>query len=377
VNEAVKPAWLLGPAREPLDREVSQRIDVLRIILIGLIVLAHGARGITVRVDATGPVAGWMVEVLNGHVDFVAVPLFFAISGFLFLRKFELTPASYAEMVRKKTVSVLVPYLLFNIGLAVWFYFGGSIEMMGSWGFLVKEGLIVKTLGLGTTPINYPLWFLRDLYVVFLLSPVLLLFFKEAPGVGLITLFCLWVGIDPNPYSYYGDFFMFYFGGYLARSRFPLAGTTWWQNWGTLAFVCLTAVLVPHKQIGLTDEHVRLFLFKCNLILGLMCFWRFSAIPAVRGSWLLHRLAKFSFFIYLAHEPTVSILQTRLLSVWKPVGDAQQIAFYWLSGLSVIFFLWGLGEALSRTVPRLYAVATGARLARRPPTPTPAKTFGG
>ncbi len=54
---------VLGPVREPLDREVSRRIDVLRIILIGLIVLAHGARGITVRVNGTGPVAGWMLEV--------------------------------------------------------------------------------------------------------------------------------------------------------------------------------------------------------------------------------------------------------------------------------------------------------------------------
>ncbi|WP_428558844.1 MAG: acyltransferase family protein [Solidesulfovibrio sp. DCME] len=365
MNETAKPAWLLGPVREPLDREVSRRIDVLRIVLIGLIVLAHGARGITVRVEATGPVAGWMLEVLNGHVDFVAVPLFFTISGFLFLRKFELSAASYAAMLRRKAVSLLVPYLLFNIGLAAWFYFVGSIEMMGSWGYLVQEGLVTKTLGLGTTPINYPLWFLRDLFVVFALSPALLLFFKEAPGVGLVALFCLWAGINPNPYSYFADFFMFYLGGYLARSRFPLAGVSWWQNWGTIAFVCLTALLAPYRQLGLTDEHVRLFLFKCNLILGLAAFWRLSAIPAVRESRLLHWLARHSFFIYLAHEPTVSILQTRLLAVWKPVGDAQQVAFYWLSGLAVIFFLGALGGLLSRFLPWVYALATGARLPSR------------
>lgn len=366
MNEAAKPAWMFGPVREPIDREVSKRIDVLRIVLIGLIVLAHGARGITVRIQGTGPVAGWMVEVLNGHVDFVAVPLFFTISGFLFLRKFELSATAYWDMLRKKLLSLLVPYLLFNIGLALWFYFVGSIDMMGSWGFLVKEGVVVKTLGLGTTPVNYPLWFLRDLLVVFILSPVLLLFFKEAPGVGLITLFCLWVGINPNPYSYYADFFMFYLGGYLARSRFPLAGISWWQRWGTLAFVGLTAVLVAHRQLGITDEHARLFLFKCNLVLGLACFWRIAGIPAVRDSRLLHRMARHSFFIYLAHEPTVSILQTHLLSVWKPVGDAQQIAFYWLSGLAVIFLLWVLGEALSRLLPHVYGVMTGSRTTPKP-----------
>lgn len=365
--ESTKPAWMLGPVRDPIDPDVSKRIDVLRIILIGLIVLAHGARGVTARIDGTGPVTGLMLEVLNAHVDFVAVPLFFAISGFLFLRKFELSVPAYGEMLRKKLLSLLVPYLLFNIGLALWFYFVGSIEMMGSWGFLKQQGVVTKVLGLGTTPINYPLWFLRDLLVVFVLSPVLLLFFKEAPGVGLVTLFCLWVGINPSPYSYYGDFFMFYLGGYLARTRFPLAGVSWWQQWGTLAFAVLTAVLTAHTALGITDDHARLFLFKCNLILGLACFWRISAIPFVRDSRLLHRLSLYSFFIYLAHEPTVSILQTRLLSVWKPVGDVQQIAFYWLSGLTVIFLLWGLGELLSRTVPLVYAVATGSRLPHRKP----------
>ncbi|EHJ46810.1 acyltransferase 3 [Solidesulfovibrio carbinoliphilus subsp. oakridgensis] len=379
MNDAVKPSFLLGPVREPIDRDVSKRIDILRIILIGLIVLAHGARGITVRIadsGGTGPVADLMVNILNGHVDFVAVPLFFTISGFLFLRKFELTLPAYGEMVRSKFISLLIPYVLFNGLLAAWFYCVGSIEMMGSWGFLQSEGLVTKILGLGTTPVNYPLWFLRDLLVVFLLSPVLLLFFKEAPGVGLITLFVLWAGMDPAPYSYYGDFFAFYLGGYLARTRLPLAGVSWWQRAGAWLFVGLTIVLVAHQPLGITVDSVRLFLFKCNLVLGLVFFWRISAFSFIRDSAVLHSMARHSFFVYLAHEPTMSILQTRLLAVWKPVGDLQQIAFYWLSGLTVIVLLWGLGEVLSRLVPAVYAVATGARRSARRPAPPLAATSG-
>ena len=362
MTETAKPAWKLGPAREPLDRDVSKRIDVLRIVLIGLIVLAHGARGITVRIAGeTAPGAALMLDILNGHVDFVAVPLFFTISGFLFLRKFELSLAAYGEMLRKKFVSVLVPYLLFNIGLVVWFYFVGSIEMLGSWNFVLGEGLVAKTLGLGTTPINYPLWFLRDLLVVFLVSPIFLVFFKEAPGVGLVTFFCLWAGLSEGPYSYGGDMFAFYLGGYLARCRLPLAGVSWWQRAGTWIFCLLTAVLVCSKSLGLTDEAVRQFLFKANLVFGLIAFWRFSAIAWVRDSTVLQRMGRHSFFVYLAHEPTISVLQTRLLAVWRPVGNAQQIAFYFGSGLSTIIGLWLVAELLSRLVPAAYGFATGAR----------------
>ena len=365
MNVAVKPSWMLGPVHEPIDRDVSKRIDVLRIILIGLIVLAHGARGVTVRISGTGPVTSLMLQVLNAHVDFVAVPLFFAISGFLFLRKFELSLPAYGEMLRKKFISLLIPYALFNLGLAAWFYFVGSIEMVGSWGYIMQQGFFTKVFGLGTTPIDYPLWFLRDLLVVFILSPVLLLFLKEAPGVGLVTLFVLWAGMSPEPYSYLGGFFMFYLGGYLARSRFPLAGRSWWQRWGSLAFILLTTVLVAHTSLGITEEGVRQFLFKCNLVIGLIFFWYLASFACIRDNAVLHRMARYSFFIYLAHEPTISVFQTRLLAVWKPVGDVQQIVFYWFSGLTVIVLLWGLGEMLSRFIPGTYAVLTGARLPRR------------
>ncbi len=361
-NDTVKPAWLLGPAREPIDRDVSKRIDVLRIILIGLIVLAHGARGVTVRIGGPGPATDFMLEVFNRHVDFVGVPLFFAISGFLFLRKFELSLAAYGDMLRKKFVSLLIPYLLFNLGLAAWLYFVGSIEMIGSWRYLVEEGFFAKVLGIGTLPLVYPLWFLRDLLLVFLLSPVLLVLFKEAPNVGLITLFVLWTGLSPAAYSYYGDFFAFYLGGYLARARLPLMGVSWWQRAGSWGFVALTAVLVFRAALGL-PEGVYQFLFKCNLVLGLVFFWRMAAFPAIRDSWVLHRSARHSFFVYLAHEPTISTLQTRLLAVWQPAGDAQQIAFYWLSGLATIVLLWGVAEVLDRFVPAFYAIITGSRRA--------------
>ena len=363
MNVVAKPAWALGPVREPIVPDVSKRIDVLRIILIGLIVLAHGARGVTVRIDGTAPGTALMLDILNGHIDFVAVPLFFAISGFLFLRKFDLSLAAYGEMLRKKFVSLLIPYILFNVWLVVWFYGVGSIEMVGSWSFVVSEGLLTKTFGLGTTPINYPLWFLRDLLFVFLLSPVLLLFFKEAPGVGLVALFVLWIGIEPQPYSYYGDFFMFYLGGYLARTRLPLEGVSWWQRAGTLLFILLSAALIWHQSIGFTDVVVRGFVFKCNLVLGVICFWRISAFRCIRDNRLLHRMAGQSFFVYLAHEPTISILQTRMLSVWHPVGAVQQIAFYWISGITTIFFLWIVAEILSRIAPSGFALVTGSRKA--------------
>lgn len=361
MSEAAKPAWFLESVREPVDVDVSRRIDVLRFILIALIVLADGAKGITVRIGGAAPGAQWMLAVLNGHVDYVAVPLFFTISGYLFLGKFTLSPTAYLEMLHKKFISLFIPYMLFNGVLLAWLYGVGSIEMLGSWSSVVRDGIFAKFLGIGTMPINSPLWFLRDLLLVFLASPVLLLGFKEAPSVSLVTLFVLWAGLDPQPISFFGIVFAFYFGGYLARVRLPLAGVSWWQRTGAWTFVGLTTVLVLHGPLGLTDEAVRQVLFKVDLMLGLAFFWRISAFPGIRDSAILHRGARYCFFIYLAHEPTIAVLQTRLLTIWKPVGSLQQIAFYWFSGLATIGLLWAVAGILHRYVLGLYSLATGNR----------------
>ena len=66
-------------------------------------------------------------------------------------------------------------------------------------------------------------------------------------------------------------------------------------------------------------------------ILGVVALWCLSRQPWIMGSGLLHRMAAASFFIFLTHEPTVSILQTRLLAVWRPEGAAAQLVA-WLDG---------------------------------------------
>ena len=360
MTKTIKPAWLLEPARQPLTPDVSGRMGVLLAILLGLIVLANGAPGITKRISGeTAPGAALMLDIVNGHVYFVAVSLFFAIAGFLVLRDLELSLPAYGALLRRRFLALLVPYILFNAGLAVWFYGTGNVETLGAWYSLAKEGLFAKTFGIGVAPINAPLWILRDLLVFLGIAPLFLLLFKEAPGVGLITIFCFWARACEGPFSYSGVLFAFYLGGYLARLKLPLGGVSWWQRAGTWAFVLLTCILVWHAPLGLTDESVRQFLFKANLVLGLAAFWRLSAIPIIRDSAVLGRMGRHSFFIFLAHEPALSGLQPRLLAVWRPVGSVQQIAFYGLSGLTAIIGLWLAAELLSYFAPAGYGFFTG------------------
>jgi|GEM_PF-563871 len=374
-------AWRLGPVAGPIDPDVSARIDVLRILLIGLIVLCHGGRFVGADVPFAGPAATFVLTLVNRGLDCVAVPLFFAISGFLLLRKLELSPAAYAGLMRRKIVSIGLPFLFFNAVWIGWIFAFGSIERFGSRSYLLQTGIVNLLLGIGVSPLNYPLWFLRDLLLVFACTPVFLLLYKRAPTAGLLGLGLLWfLGSPGSEYSLGGFCFAFYAGGYLARRRLNLRDTAGWDRYVLPAFAagCVVVGLTPWLGLDLpTLAAVK----KAHQMVGVAAFWCVSRLGWIKGSALLHRLAALSFFLFLTHEPTVSVLQTRLLALWQPTGTIAQLAAYFLPGLTAIVALSGLGWLLARFMPGLFAVLTGAPLRLRRPAAavvlTPVADFGG
>ena len=365
----------LAPSFGPIDADVSARIDVLRIVLIGLIVFCHGGRFLGSVIPFAGPGVTFALTAFNRGLACLAVPLFFCISGYLLLRKLELTPAGYVGLLRKKLVAIGVPFLLFNGIWIVWLLTVGSIEQFGSRGFLLQSGIVAKLFGFGTTPMNYPLWFLRDLLTIFAMAPLFLFLFWRLPTLGLLGLLAVWFAVSPaDEYGLGGFAFCFYLGGWLARSRIDLARTAGWDRWVLPLFVAVTVLvgLAPQLDLGLTTYAA---MKKGYQILGMAALWCLSRQGWIKNSGLLHRLATFSFFIFLTHEPTVSVVQSRLLALWQPAGGAAQLVAFFVPGLVSITGLYWLGRGLSRVTPRLYAVATGAplRLARpaggRAPTP--------
>ncbi|MEA4858752.1 acyltransferase [Solidesulfovibrio sp.] len=367
----------LKPVREPIDADVSARIDVLRAVLIGLIVLCHGGRFLGAQVPFASPFVEWVLTMVNRGPACVAVPLFFAISGYLLLRKLEATPAAYLRLMRTKAVAIGLPFVLFNAIWIAWVFVFGSIPLFGGRSFVLAAGIPQKLLGLGTSPFNYPLWFLRDLLVVFALAPVFLVFYRRLPRAGLLLLAGLWFLESPaSEYSLAGFAFAFYAGGYLARRRANLRDTAGWDAAVLPLFALGTALVGLQPWLGL-DPYALAAVKKVYQMVGVAAFWCLSRRQWLKGSALLHRVAAMSFFVFLTHEPTVSLLQSRLLAVWTPAGTAGQLVAYPLVGLAAMAGLSLLGWGLSRSLPQLFAVATGAppRL-RFAPAPVPASKPG-
>lgn len=124
----------------------------------------------------------------------VAVPVFFIMSGYLFfsnVKEWNLTV--YRKKMLRRVKTLLIPYLIWNLLMAVKLK---TFSWSMFWVYWKPAGTQIDWLGneqLMTAPANMPLWFLRDLMVVSLLTPIVYIGIRRLGFwlLGLITILYL------------------------------------------------------------------------------------------------------------------------------------------------------------------------------------------
>ena len=176
-------------------------VDLLKILLTVGIVLRHSTPA---DIPEGG---GWVSLLFKGVVlvTEVCVPLFFVLSGFLFLLSTPEDPAAswFAKKLGRRVHSLLIPYLIANLfALACYAAASHWYPQMLS-GFLGenwKDPLFAFWKG----PVNLSLWFIRELMLVSLLSPVVFLLVRYTRWWGVLVLGVLtYFGLTPAPWLWF------------------------------------------------------------------------------------------------------------------------------------------------------------------------------
>ena len=159
---------------------------------------------------------------------FSVVPLLSAISGYLFFSVGDDPQRQVAVRIKRRFISLYLPLLIWNslyvgILLLVWASAPGYPLVAD----LNIDFETARTLddvnaiaGLTEHPVGFQFWFVRDLFLAVLCSPVLWLLIRRAPLVGAAGLGAVWLSGSTLGIFFRTDvLFFFYVGGLLRVTR--------------------------------------------------------------------------------------------------------------------------------------------------------------
>ncbi|MBP1617325.1 MAG: succinyltransferase involved in succinoglycan biosynthesis [Bacteroidetes bacterium] len=210
-----------------IEKQQSDTINAIRFPLIILVLFIHmigfEAKPIKLSLNVND-IYVFIAEMISHSLGAIAVPSFFLFSGYFFFKKMKKWDFRfYGRQLKNRYRTLLLPYVIWNIlmilailvkdyaFLKIGFGGGGEIEMLKltDW-YQLLWGM----------PINYPLWYLRDLICMSAIAPLFYYYFKFLQSVGVIILlvlyFSLWesnvAGISTTALTFFG------LGSYFALS---------------------------------------------------------------------------------------------------------------------------------------------------------------
>ena len=380
-----------------MNQLTSRTINWLRVALVILVLFVHvhpdhNPHWLTMD-NLSGQPLGWLIFSIVGtfinKFAFIAVPLFFAISGFLFFQKLDTWSWSvWKQKIRSRVRTLLIPFLIFNAICAVsllcislktgqgWSLAGayeGRFPIIGwLWnGVSYCQGW-KNWLGMDMQlyyPLDVPLWFVRDLMVMVAISPVIYWLIRKGGVLYLgivgiaycLGIFCCAPGFSTNA------LFFFSLGAFAAiKGIDPIEWSRKNIKWILPVFICLwiTASMIVQPGDAQPFENL-MFIFGIPV-----CFWAGAKIIERKSGTSKYDygfLTGACFFVYCIHM--VNLGNWNLLLWSNQVGsqvfnlDSPLIAAVaYLAEIALIMAAGILAYwLLKRFLPRLSRIITGGR----------------
>lgn len=361
---------------------LADRIDLLRFLLIvGLVLLHYGSfPGSDVSpFEGFRPTAHPVATFVNSFLLFAffsAVPLLSAISGWLFFKGSDFSLDFYRRLYRRRARSILLPMVAWNALILALFLAIRAADPGSSLLGIVRydladlhpKAIVNALIGVTRHPINFQFWFLRDLLLTILVSPVLGLALRRMPNLGLLALFAVWLGGYTLGIFFRTDVvFFFYLGGYLQVRKIALpefSGRAAALLMAAYAVAVAARTLAPlgfDQTLPVVDETLGI-LTRLMRILGVLAFWAVAPVllPTAAGR-LLVRFGPLAFFLHALHWPLNQFIKLGLAAVIPGESSTVLLANLFLTTFLTIAAAVLLARAMTRYCPAVFDLLSGGR----------------
>lgn len=294
-----------------------------------------------------------MQYLLGGICGKLSVPIFLLISGYLFFREgsYELTKELWISKFKKRISSLLVPYLLWNfIGYIIY-----AIKVGFDFVDFFHSFWVIDIPGRsGSSPIDGPLWYVRNLMIMVVISPVIAYMIKYTKWYLILIMTILWIiQIPPFNKGIGIAFYFFSLGGYLRMFDYHV------ENLQRYAKYLILAFLIYVIYAFLMQSNSNCWDFQFGIILGIGAIFSLTMhfIKCSNGNCKFTQiLSETSFFIYCLHDLLLQFLKP-FFSEILGTGD-----FAYISLIVVdIALCLGFFYVLKRISPKVTSLLMGGR----------------
>jgi len=350
-----------------ISQETSMRITSLRFLLAMFVVFIHNNLNADTAInyyhlDFIEPVViTWIKTLVCRVLGGAAVPLFFMFAGYLQFRKND----TYPVLLKKKAKSLLAPYVIWTIIAVLAFFIGQSIPRLAPFfqneNNIVRDWNITDWINLFWThidniyPLMYQFWFVRNLMIIVIVSPLLTYFAKKIPFAFIIVAILFYVNGFPLGL---GTALFFYMCGYFFAEYdidfFSLSDKISWLEFAILILFEMMIVIVYGERIKL---------FGLGTIISCLFFLKLSgriiAKPKVFS--INEYLAGFSFFLYAIHAPFLVNFLNKISYRIIPLHGLGCLVQFVLPPLITITIGTLIGIILKKIYLPLFALLNGGR----------------
>lgn len=355
----------------------SQVISFVRFPLIVAVVFIHSNPGDTV-------INGECIYTPNSYLVYeyfryfiseilarIAVPLFFFISGFLFYRKIDIyNKGVYFTKLKKRVRTLLIPYVFWNL-IVIFIQYLTQKYLSGltsgnnllitdytcwNWIKAFWNGNIVGY----NTPINYPLWFIRDLMVMVIASPIIywLIRYLKLYGIsllGILWFFNIWIDI---PGISIISLFFFSYGAYYSIHKINFV-----NDFLKFYPVIIGAYIVTSiGDLFFKETSWNIYIHNIGILMGIAACVSLTASCLNKNIWHVNfQLLNTSFFIYAYHVMPLALVVKCMNEILHPQSDITLIVSYVFSPILVIAIGFWINKFLMKYFPKFTSIITGGR----------------
>lgn len=352
----------------------SKTISFLRPVLILFVVLIH-----------TYPhsyLKGFNIETFElyhiVHTFFVKyflpirVPLFFFFSGFLFFRGLEqFSKERYLKKLKTRFKTLFIPYVFWNFCFLFFILITKlfPLQFLGLSKFVFSFSTIVHSLWnyYGyydycdcMHPINAPLWFVRDLMCMVLLSPVIYFLLKKAKIAFLALVYIaytinLWQnipGLDLRAITFFSTGAYFSIHGINFTKLFYGKAIKYMAVYAVLFFSC----------IYFKNDSFDSYLINLSIISGIPFIISLTSYFIEKGTIRPNKkLTDSTFFIFAYHAIVIGSVSKIFIRLFSPISEIKLILLFFLIPIFIFFLGYIVYHISKRILPRFTAFITGGR----------------